>query len=257
MDQETLIRLIVEEVIRQLNVLRKPSRKEKILALFTGGHQEFETCVDQVANLRDDGFKIISVLTRTAAHIIGEDKVRQITGSDEIYQEGTFFNVNSLITRVDIVIIPILTRNTAMKLSNVISDSAITSLIFQGCMLNKPVIAVRNSADPKLSNCACVGLSTGPPVLLEEIDKRLDALESFGITLVEAKELRSAVLATITQQSAKIPAAKQDRKVILTARDVEDALLNNQKEIEIPSGSQVTDIAKEVAAKSGVIIRIV
>ena len=258
MDQETLIRLIVEEVIKQLSVLRKPSRKETILALFTGGHQELEDSLDQVVKLRDDGFKMISVLSRTATHIIGEDRVRQITGSQEVYQEGTFIDVNVLISEVDVLIVPVLTRNTAMKLSNVISDSAITSLIFQGRMLNKPVIAVKNSADPKSASCACVGIPTGPQVLLEEIDKRLNKLELFGITLVEAKELRSAVLAAAAQQkSARVPAAKQGGKVILTARDVEDALLNNQKEIEIPSGSQVTDIAKEVAAKSGVIIRIV
>jgi len=258
MDQETLIRLIVEEVIRQLSVLKKPLRKEMILTLFTGGHQELESSMDHVAKLRDDGFRMISVLSKTAAHVIGEEKVRQITGSQEVYQEGTFIDVNTLITKVDILIVPVLTRNTAMKLSNVISDSAITSLIFQGCMLNKPVIAVKNSADPKSAKCACVGLSTGPPTLLDEIEKRLNKLELFGITLVEAKELRSAVLAAAAQQqSAGVPAAKQGGKVILTARDVEDALSNNQKEIEIPSGSQVTDVAKEVAAKHGIVIRIV
>jgi hypothetical protein len=43
----------------------------------------------------------------------------------------------------------------------------------------------------------------------------------------------------------------------LTAQDIEDALSNNKKEIEIPSGSQITDVAREVAAKSGVVIRMV
>jgi hypothetical protein len=257
MDQETLIRLVVEEVIKQLSILKKPSRKETILALFTGGHQELEDSLDQVAKLRDDGFKMISVLSRTATHVIGEDRVKQITGSEEVYQEGTFVDVNMLITEADILIVPVLTRNTAMKLSNVISDSAITSLIFQGCMLNKPVIAVKNSADPKSISCACVGLSTGPPTLLDEIEKRLNKLESFGITLVEAKELRPAVLGSIKQQSEGLTSAKQYGKIILTAQDIEDALSNNKKEIEIPSGSQITDVAREVAAKSGVVIRMV
>lgn len=257
MNQEMLIRLVIEEVIKQLETLKKPSKKKTILALFTGGHQELESSLDQVARLRDDGFKIIPVLSRTANHIIGEDRIRQTTGSEEVFQEGTFIDVNALIAKADLLIVPILTRNTAMKLSNVISDSAITSLIFQGCMLNKPIIAVKNSADPKLSDCTCVGLSTGPSDLLNEIDKGLNKLESFGIRLVEATELRSAVLASITRQSAGVPFSKKRKRVILTAQDVEDALSNNKKEIEIPSGSQVTDIAREIAAKSGVMIRIV
>ena len=53
----------------------------------------------------------------------------------------------------DLVIIPFLTRNTVAKIVNAMTDSMTTNLIFDAVLMNKPIIAVSDGADPDILDC--------------------------------------------------------------------------------------------------------
>ncbi|RYD04013.1 hypothetical protein N752_16620 [Desulforamulus aquiferis] len=89
--------------------------------------------------------------------------------------------------QADVVIIPVLTQNTAAKVALTISDTMASYLIISALMLSKPVIAARDAAEP--INRPQVELSKLKPAFREVLEGNLKKLSTYGIQLTSADNL--------------------------------------------------------------------
>lgn len=249
MDTDKLAKIIEAEVRKALtdqanNPKSSPSGK-KVLALFTGGYVKLSEALIQLNKLIQGSCLVDVVMSQSAVKVIGQDKILKISGINSLICEPDD-SVSSLklVQKSDIVVIPILTRNSATKVALGITDTLVTNIIMQALISAKPIIAARNSADPNDADCPCVGMPNTSPALIKLAENYLQKLESYGMKLVDVSEIAKIIL-TDTDKSDSL-----DQKLV--TQDVIAKLPQDTKQITIRKGSIITPLAKDIAKERGI-----
>lgn len=257
MDHEKLVQLVVNEVMRQLK-LRPPelgqqaeASQYKALAIFTGGTIGFDESLAQLKRIQEDNVEITAVLSPAAEKIWGSARIQEELGAYINIVTAQSAYPGKLLREADLVIVPVLTQNTAAKLALTFSDTLATTLVLQALMLGKPVIAAANAADPSDGLRVKGNMGHASPGLLQALRGNLQKLASYGVQLVDVACLAEASK-KITGRAAKAPeTAGQGKKNFLDAAAIKTAALGGARSLRVAPGTIVTPLARDAAREYG------
>jgi hypothetical protein len=254
--------LLIQMVVRVLAMLKAPSAapRKRALVLFGGASAGWQAGLDAIAMLAHEGHAVTAVLTSSAAAILGEGKIRE-AGADQVILPGVFADAPALVKAHDLVLIPTLSMNLAAKLALGLFDSLPATLALGALLAGKPVLAVRDGADPDGSGGRVWGATGAAATLRARLSANLKALETYGIRLLAADEFVPAVqqyLSTSYTPLVRSSAAAESRSsggaaqagpvvaaAVITQADI--AHLGEGGLLRIPKGSRLTPLAQETA----------
>ena len=257
MDNEKLVQLVTAEVLRQLGQVplaiqdKAIQPPQKALAIFTGGTIGLEQSLGELLKLQALNIELTVVLSAAAKEIVGIKRIKDCLGSDTSVITTQSSYPGKLLREADIVLVPVLTQNTAAKLAYTLSDTLATTLIMQALMLGKPVLAAINAADPQDSWRVKGNMGKCPPGLLQALRENLRKVEGYGIRLVQVEDLAAGsqkVMDCRVKTSLSIPQAK---KSVLDAAAIKVAAGNGLKSITVAQGTIITPLARDVARDYG------
>jgi hypothetical protein len=242
LDLNELIKIITAEVLKMLD--------KKVLLFISGGAVNIK---DTFAVLNE--YKLIkysAVISNSAKEVIPEIYTKSL--NLEILNEKKC--IVKAINNSDLILIPVLTRNTLAKTALGIRDNYFTTGISEALMRNKKVIAVKDSCDPECEVLKSMGVTVN-----KEYNKMLigylKTLESFGVTLINSSQLKDVMNNELNLTSKnydksndnvkKSKVKEQTNSVELNGVITMGELLslNGNKEVIIAKDALITPLAKD------------
>ncbi|MDR3589832.1 MAG: flavoprotein [Negativicutes bacterium] len=257
MQQENLVERIAREVMRQLNSKAtadlSPRRVPKILALFTGGTIGLAPGLAALGELRSRPTDIGVVLSPAAENVIGAARIKEALGPDIPLLTTRDPYPGKMLRETDVVVVPVLTQNTAAKLARAFSDTVVTTLVLQALMLGKPVLVAVNAADPHDGWRVSAGMGRAPAGLARMLQDNLKKIEGLGVRLVDVRQLAGETGRFFERNLTRQPAAAAAAtKVLIDAAAVKAAQINGSRRLDVPRGAVVTPLAVDAARDLGV-----
>ena len=232
MELEKIIEYIVQEVVKKINsqnIIEEFSPKEKILVVITGSTNNLEQIVLELRKISKN-YDLSLVFSEAAKNIIDEN----IFSEFYIIKDFSIKNYDEILSKNDIILLPLLTKNTVAKLVVGIRDNAVTNLVSKALLLEKRVIAAYDS---------CIVNNEVPYAKL--INSNVEKLKDYGLIFVQAKELADYML---NKKDLEINSLRE--KNVIAAKDLKD--LYNKK-IIISKNTVVTTLAKERAKENNIV----
>ena len=232
MELEKIIEYIVQEVIKKINsqnIIEEFSPKEKILVAITGSTNNLEQIVLELRKISKN-YDLSLVFSEAAKNIIDENVFSEF----HIIKDFSIKNYDEILSKNDIILLPLLTKNTVAKLVVGIRDNAVTNLVSKALLLEKRVIAAYDS---------CIVNNEVPYAKL--INSNVEKLKDYGLIFVQAKELADYML---NKKDLEINSLRE--KNVIAAKDLKD--LYNKK-IIISKNTVVTTLAKERAKENNIV----
>ncbi|MEC1695215.1 flavoprotein [Schinkia azotoformans] len=248
LNAEEWLNSIVEEVLKRLQ-----KRMKRATVLFTGGAIGFPKTLQQIKLLQDNGWDLNILLSNSAEYVLTPHLIKEQLGTSRVYVEKEIKELSSFYEGVSAFIVPTLTLNTAVKIALGIADTMTTNLASNIIMQGIPFIAAKDSCDLQNPIRADLGLNKMPKAYLDKMGEHLRTLESYGVKLVDAKDLYQAVqmnVFTFSDQKNQAPELNKRiyeyKKKVLTRNDIVEA---KQKAIilKIPSSTILSPLALEAA----------
>ena len=232
MELDKIIEYIVQEVVKKINsqnIIEEFSPKEKILVAITGSTNNLEQIVLELRKISKN-YDLSLVFSEAASNIIDENVFSEF----HIIKDFSIKNYDEILSKNDIILLPLLTKNTVAKLVVGIRDNAVTNLVSKALLLEKRVIAAYDS---------CIVNNEVPYAKL--INSNVEKLKDYGLIFVQAKELADYML---NKKDLEINSLRE--KNVITAKDLKD--LYNKK-IIISKNTVVTTLAKETAKENNIV----
>jgi hypothetical protein len=145
--EDALMSTIVEYISDQV-VLRYMEICKKATVLFTGALIGYTDAVAALKELKEDGWRLTAVLSKSADEVLTADRIKKDIDPDAIFVEGAPVNGRQIVDDSQMVIVPELTINTAAKLANCISDNLITNMITRALHKGIKVVAAVDGCCP-------------------------------------------------------------------------------------------------------------
>ena len=261
MDQKLIDEIVTKAVERLLERMIAAAAKQHTLVLLSGAGSGYVVGMQALQLLGKAGHPLTVVMTASARHIIGEDKVRQ-AGVTRIIGDNEWVNTPKLVRAVDLVLVPTLSMNTAAHLALGLMDSLVTTLVLGALLAGKPVIAICDGANPYGNGGRVFSDTNEPaPLLRARLAEHLTALMDFGIQLVKeeaflfslASQLYTAGRQPPAPKAAPAPAAAPQLQssfgpgTYLTAADL--SAYPPGSTITLAQGAKLTPLAQEVAVR--------
>ena len=232
MELDKIIEYIVQEVVKKINsqnITEEFSPKEKILVAITGSTNNLEQIVLELRKISKN-YDLSLVFSEAASNIINENVFSEF----HIIKDFSIKNYDEILSKHNIILLPLLTKNTVAKLVVGIRDNAITNLVSKALLLEKRVIAAYDS---------CIVNNEVPYAKL--INSNVEKLKDYGLIFVQAKELADYML---NKKDLEINSLRE--KNVIAAKDLKD--LYNKK-IIISKNTVVTTLAKERAKENNIV----
>jgi hypothetical protein len=249
---------LVQRVLQVLRLLQQQPEQRKVLVLFSGASAGQRQGVETVAALRRAGHRVTVALSGAAAQMLDEATICQ-QGAAEIIKPGQWVDSPRLVRSTDLVLIPTLSMNLAASLANASFDGLLSTLALGALLAGKPVIAVRDGADPEGCGGRVWGAVPGAAALRARLSGHLKTLESYGITLVHDDELLPTVQQrllnaptlrpTTSHASAASAGGEAPRLATAVITQADIAHLAEGALLRIPKGSKLTPLAHETAGR--------
>lgn len=232
MELDKIIEYIVQEVVKKINsqnIIEEFSPKEKILVAITGSTNNLEQIVLELRKISKN-YDLSLVFSEAAKNIIDEN----IFSEFYIIKDFSIKNYDEILSKNDIILLPLLTKNTVAKLVVGIRDNAVTNLVSKALLLEKRVIAAYDS---------CIVNNEVPYAKL--INSNVEKLKDYGLIFVQAKELADYML---NKKDLEINSLRE--RNVITAKDLKDLY---DKKIIISKNTVVTTLAKERAKENQIV----
>lgn len=232
MELDKIIEYIVQEVVKKINsqnIIEEFSPKEKILVVITGSTNNLEQIVLELRKISKN-YDLSLVFSEAAKNIIDENVFSEF----HIIKDFSIKNYDEILSKNDIILLPLLTKNTVAKLVVGIRDNAVTNLVSKALLLEKRVIAAYDS---------CIVNNEVPYAKL--INSNVEKLKDYGLIFVQAKELADYML---KKKDLEINSLRE--KNVITAKDLKDLY---DKKIIISKNTVVTTLAKERAKENQIV----
>lgn len=232
MELDKIIEYIVQEVVKKINsqnIIEEFSPKEKILVVITGSTNNLEQIVLELRKISKN-YDLSLVFSEAASNIINENVFSEF----HIIKDFSIKNYDEILSKNDIILLPLLTKNTVAKLVVGIRDNAVTNLVSKALLLEKRVIAAYDS---------CIVNNEVPYAKL--INSNVEKLKDYGLIFVQAKELADYML---KKKDLEINSLRE--KNVITAKDLKDLY---DKKIIISKNTVVTTLAKEKAKENKIV----
>ena len=232
MELDKIIEYIVQEVVKKINsqnIIEEFSPKEKILVVITGSTNNLEQIVLELRKISKN-YDLSLVFSEAAKDIIDENLFSEF----HIIKDFSIKNYDEILSKNNIILLPLLTKNTVAKLVVGIRDNAVTNLVSKALLLEKRVIAAYDS---------CIVNNKVPYAKL--INSNVEKLKDYGLIFVQAKELADYML---NKKDLEINSLRE--KNVITAKDLKDLY---DKKIIISKNTVVTTLAKERAKENNIV----
>ena len=232
MELDKIIEYIVQEVVKKINsqnITEEFSPKEKILVAITGSTNNLEQIVLELRKISKN-YDLSLVFSEAASNIIDENMFSEF----HIIKDFSIKNYDEILSKNDVILLPLLTKNTVAKLVVGIRDNAVTNLVSKALLLEKRVIAAYDS---------CIVNNEVPYAKL--INSNVEKLKDYGLIFVQAKELADYML---NKKDLEINSLRE--KNVITAKDLKDLY---DKKIIISKNTVVTTLAKERAKENKIV----
>lgn len=232
MELDKIIEYIVQEVVKKINsqnIIEEFSPKEKILVAITGSTNNLEQIVLELRKISKN-YDLSLVFSEAAKNIIDEN----IFSEFYIIKDFSIKNYDEILSKNDIILLPLLTKNTVAKLVVGIRDNAVTNLVSKALLLEKRVIAAYDS---------CIVNNEVPYAKL--INSNVEKLKDYGLIFVQARELADYML---NKKDLEINSLRE--RNVITAKDLKDLY---DKKIIISKNTVVTTLAKERAKENNIV----
>lgn len=226
-----MVDYIVQEVLKRLEN-ESISKRKKGLVILNGGTANLEQIVIELEKIKKE-YDVEIIFSEAGEKIVGEEKFKNF----DIKREVTMANCNSLISENEIILLPLLTKNTCAKVAVGIRDNVVTYIISKALLAGKKIVAVYDSCIVKANN------EYG-----KQLNLNIKRLQEFGITFVESKNLAEYVL---KEQKNQILDLKN--KKIITADDIFGI---KNKSVIVSKEAIITILAKEKAQENGIIFEL-
>lgn len=255
-DNEQLVELVIAEVFRRLGLAdgEKPAGKAvvrpKVLTVLTGGTTGLETVMTELNALQANA-ELIVALSPAAEKIIRPAFIREKLGDDVALITTQSPYKGDLLQAVELVLVPVLTQNTAAKLALTIADTFVTTAILQALLRGKPVLAVPDAADPNHAQHGEVRTGKPAPALFKALQDNLKKLEAFGVTFVSSRQLAAEAGKRIGRPQDAEAAPVLAHKVI-DAEAVRMAAKRGATTLTIRNGSIITPLARDIARECNI-----
>ena len=204
MELDKIIEYIVQEVVKKINsqnIIEEFSPKEKILVAITGSTNNLEQIVLELRKISKN-YDLSLVFSEAASNIINENVFLEF----HIIKDFSIKNYDEILSKNDIILLPLLTKNTVAKLVVGIRDNAVTNLVSKALLLEKRVIAAYDS---------CIVNNEVPYAKL--INSNVEKLKDYGLIFVQAKELADYML---NKKDLEINSLRE--KNVIAAKDLKD-----------------------------------
>ena len=232
MELDKIIEYIVQEVVKKINsqnITEEFKPKEKILVAITGSTNNLEQIVLELRKISKN-YDLSLVFSEAASNIIDENMFSEF----HIIKDFSIKNYDEILSKNNIILLPLLTKNTVAKLVVGIRDNAVTNLVSKALLLEKRVIAAYDS---------CIVNNEVPYAKL--INSNVEKLKDYGLIFVQAKELADYML---KKKDLEINSLRE--KNVITAKDLKDLY---DKKIIISKNTVVTTLAKERAKENQIV----
>ncbi|MFL0198579.1 flavoprotein [Clostridium sp. WILCCON 0269] len=178
MDIQDLLRPIVTQIVNMLN--------KRALLFITGGEVNLKEIFESLSSMSIIKYDI--VMTEDAKSVIPESYISSLKGKLIESKE----ELTNAIKADDLVVIPVMTRNTLSKCAVGIQDNLVTTGIAEALMMDKEIIAVTDSFDPENPTNVSLGLNKNKAYNKFILNYK-DTLSSLGINFVEGSNLKKAI----------------------------------------------------------------
>ncbi|WP_294185347.1 flavoprotein [uncultured Clostridium sp.] len=259
MDIENLVRTIAERIIGMLD--------KRVLVFISGGAVNLKDIFETLASM--DILKYDIVMTKSAEKVIPGKYVDGLNGRLIDCKE----EMTGAVRSDDLVLVPVMTRNTLSKCALGIEDNLVTTGIAESLMMNKKVIAVSDSFDPENPRNMSLGLSKNKAYNRLISDYR-DNLCSLGVDFIRGDELKGTLENEFIllngrgggpptesrKEDGVPPAAGSDLagtgRILSHVVTAEDILANmDSREIYIKRDSLVTPLAKDYMDNNNITVK--
>lgn len=251
MEEALLIERVVEEVWKRLQ-----ERHRRALVLFTGGTIGVEDALSSLAILQEQGWSFTAVVTPGAERALGTERIAGALPGATILTEENGWPPGPLLREHRLILVPVLTVNSAAKVAVGIADNLVTTLILEGLLMGKPVLAARDACQIDHPVRTRLGMDRGQPALREQLAKNLEKLAAYGIHLLPAGELASAA-----EELVSFPGRFWGKKEAASRVFTGKVLSRSQvaawqgREIIVARDTVITPLARELAVERGLKIR--
>lgn len=189
--------LITKIVKKVLAALDKESKKVKITAVFTGAKLGYEKSLTELKKIDSEYNVDWNFIFSDAAKEIHDHNRLKLDFGQKINRNNM---VRADVKENDLLLIPLLSRNTAAKLAANFIDSQLLDYIFRALMCSIPTIAVSNAADLQGEDWGNMGFNKIPMQMLIDSEKSLAKLEKYGVKLIKAKNLSAKAFSLLKEK---------------------------------------------------------
>jgi len=243
-----------EEIIRNILKSLLPMMDKKALVLLTGGtadYQEYQKMVDELLLTE------ARIAVTPAFQSLASDEIRERLSSRYIMNGETLYRE---INEINIIIIPVLTRNTLAKGAMGIQDNLVSMAIAAGFMKKIPILAVTENCSPGSGHTREKGMNLNEPYnrMMIEYEERW---KEFGAILIGREEFSSRLKKMlypeipIYSESHSPEQSSSEVFQVLTMKDVQG--LRPGQRIRVSSRSVITPSAREALNEKNIIVEII
>lgn len=201
----------------------------RVMVVFTGGKLGLDISLQNLISLKKEkGLSYITLFSRSAANIHPVEEYRQLLGCEESYVEGKMGvgYASRTLQSCQGVVVPVLTRTTAARLSAVLLDSLAASIIADALMLGIPVVAASDAADPQGEGFTRLGMNKGRQAFVNKMKDNLQALTQFGVQLTTSSQLSPLLSHTLfPSQLSRENVVRDANPRIITLSDINDLVV--------------------------------
>ncbi len=238
---------------------QQPYGNQHILAVFTGTNFGLNESLKELSKAKRYGFTYDIALTENGEEIIGMQGISSIKSAlqtDRVYTQKDKLIFGEILESVDGIIVPMLTQDTAAKLTLGIQDCFVSTLLWQGLWHGKKILMDFSNVLEYRGNKSRI------PMLGQIMNDYVDKLQKMGIKSVNKKDYLVEMLNvfrespmpenTIMQNSQNAVASEnQGAHKVVTEKDlINMRAINN--EVTVPIGTIITPLAYDRAKELGI-----
>ncbi len=206
MYDEALVDKIVARVMALMSGEPVELAPRHVLMLFSGASTGYVAGMEAIRRLAGSPHSLTVVLSPAASQIITEAHVRR-AGAVAVVGPGQWSDAPALVREADLVLIPTLSMSIAARLALGLMDSLVATLTLGALLAGKPVVAIRDGAEPGGRGGEVFGAVAGAAAPLRAtLEAHLATLETFGIELVSAADFLLTVERRLLGGVARAPA---------------------------------------------------
>ncbi|MGI6677705.1 MAG: flavoprotein [Dehalobacterium sp.] len=208
--------------------------------------------------MKEAGYDCQAVFTSAAEQVLGIKWLQDELGQVPVFTDKNCLNPGDFLKNADMVLIPVLTLNTAAKVASGIGDNLVTTIIMQALLLGTPVIAAQNACDLNNATRKKLGMNQGNQKYYRLFSNNLKTLREYGINLVEADNLAAAVRGRLKEEIIYRPSA-ENREMVFNQRvlSAADIALCREPTLRVNNKTLITPAAQDLAERQGISIIVV